>query len=86
GRRPAGLTAPNSTSAIARPPSSPGHQACRSAEVYTNGGELKYIELEMLGPLRVMKPSDELTQINRYTLGRRTVKEPAVEARKIAGW
>ncbi|MDO8944066.1 MAG: hypothetical protein Q7U75_12835, partial [Desulfobacterales bacterium] len=57
-----------------------------SAEVYTNGGDLKYIELEMLGPLRVMKPGDELTQINRYTLGRRTVKEPAAEARKIAGW
>ncbi len=57
-----------------------------NAEVYTNPGELKYIELEMLGPLCVLKPGDELRQTNRYTLGRRTEKSPLAEAQKMLGW
>ncbi|MBS1806936.1 MAG: hypothetical protein JST84_01945 [Acidobacteria bacterium] len=39
-----------------------------SAEVYTNFDPLKYVELEMLGPLKEMKIGDKQEQINRYTL------------------
>ncbi|MCX8155732.1 MAG: DUF4380 domain-containing protein [Verrucomicrobiae bacterium] len=39
-----------------------------SAEVYTNGGELDYVELEMLGPLHTLAPGQSLSQTNTYTL------------------
>lgn len=57
-----------------------------SAEIYTNGGDLKYIELEMLGPLHQMKPGDKLEQKNVYTLYPRTQADPQQEARNILGW
>jgi hypothetical protein len=41
-----------------------------SAEVYTNKDPLPYVELEMLGPLKTLKPGDSLAQTNIYTLGR----------------
>lgn len=54
-----------------------------SAEVYTNVDPLKYIELEMLGPLQEMKVGDKIYRANTYTLMRRSKKTPEAEARKI---
>ena len=56
-----------------------------SAEVYTNVDPLKYIELEMLGPLQVMSMGDKIERTNVYTLMRRSKKAPEAEARKIFG-
>lgn len=42
-----------------------------SAEVYTNSDPLKYVELEMLGPLKTMKVGDRLEHTNTYTLSRK---------------
>ena len=39
-----------------------------SAEVYTNANPKKYVELEMLGPLSVMKPGDRISRTNDYIL------------------
>lgn len=41
-----------------------------SAEIYTNPDPLQYVELEMLGPLKVLKPGDRLSQTNSYFLER----------------
>ena len=56
-----------------------------SAEVYTNPDPLKYVELEMLGPLKMLQVGQQLSQTNTYTLIRRTQKSPETEARKILG-
>ena len=53
-----------------------------SAEVYTNLDPLKYVELEMLGPLSQMKIGDRLERMNTYTLSRRQEKDVAKEVRK----
>jgi hypothetical protein len=42
-----------------------------SAEVYTNPDPLQYVELEMLGPVKLMKVGDRLSQTNVYTLSKR---------------
>lgn len=42
-----------------------------SAEVYTNPDPLKYVELEMLGPLKTMKIGDRIEHTNTYTLSRK---------------
>ena len=54
-----------------------------SAEVYTNPDPAKYIELEMLGPLKEMKIGDRIEHVNTYTLLRRRNKDATKEARKI---
>jgi hypothetical protein len=54
-----------------------------SAEVYTNPDPLKYVELEMLGPLSQMKTGDRIQRTNTYTLLRRREKNAAEEVRKI---
>ena len=54
-----------------------------SAEVYTNLDPLKYVELEMLGPVKELKVGDWVSRTNMYTLLRRTEKTPETEARKI---
>ncbi len=54
-----------------------------SVEVYTNLDPLKYIELEMLGPLKEIKAGEWITQTNVYTLMRRSQKTPEAEARNI---
>lgn len=55
-----------------------------SAEVYTNPDPAKYVELEMLGPLRTLKVGDRLTGTNVYTLARR--QNGLVEdARRVLG-
>jgi hypothetical protein len=41
-----------------------------SAEVYTNADPLPYVELELLGPLRMMKVGDQIEQTMSYTLSR----------------
>jgi hypothetical protein len=57
-----------------------------SAEVYTNGGEdWKYVELEMLGPVAMMKPGDTLSQTNTYTLFRRELPDPMADAKRVLG-
>jgi hypothetical protein len=50
-----------------------------SAEVYTNGGELQYVELEMLGPLATLAPGQTISQTNTYTLRPRR-GQPALQA------
>jgi hypothetical protein len=42
-----------------------------SAEVYTNLDPLKYVELEMLGPLKTIKVGDRIEHANTYTLSRK---------------
>ncbi|MDQ3011804.1 MAG: hypothetical protein M3X11_13985 [Acidobacteriota bacterium] len=54
-----------------------------SAEVYTNLDPLKYVELEMLGPLSQMKAGDRIERTNIYTLLRRREKSAEVEARRM---
>jgi hypothetical protein len=54
-----------------------------SVEVYTNPDPKKYVELETLGPLSVMKPGDKITRVNTYTLFPRTTENPSEEARRI---
>jgi hypothetical protein len=56
-----------------------------SAEVYTNLDPLKYVELEMLGPLSQMNVGDHIQRMNTYTLSRRREKSVADEARKVIG-
>ena len=52
-----------------------------STEIYTNPDPLQYIELETLGPQRVMKPGDKIQHRNTYTLKRRSLPTPEAEAR-----
>ncbi len=56
-----------------------------SAEVYTNADPKKYVELETLGPLAVMRPGDQIARVNTYTLLRRTTPDPDADARKVLG-
>jgi len=53
-----------------------------SAEIYTNPDAAPYVELELLGPVSLMKVGDTLTRSNTYTLRRRTEATPEAEARK----
>lgn len=50
-----------------------------SAEVYTNPDPKKYVELEMLGPLSLMKPGDRISQSQNYSLRKRTKKSAEEE-------
>lgn len=54
-----------------------------STEIYTSADPLPYVELETLGPLKVMKPRDTIERSNIYTLSRRTKPSPEAEAREI---
>lgn len=54
-----------------------------SAEVYTNPDPQPYVELEMLGPLQSLQPSDRIERTSIYTLIRRTEATPEAEARRI---
>jgi hypothetical protein len=56
-----------------------------SAEIYTSPDPLRYIELEMLGPLIALKSGDRIERQNTYTLFRRTEPDPETEARKLLG-
>lgn len=48
----------------------PADEGCH-VELYTNGGEVDYVELETLGRLSRMAKGDGLRATNRYVLGRR---------------
>lgn len=56
-----------------------------SAEILTSPDPLKYVELEMLGPLRTLKAGERIEQTSTYTLIRRSESKPDAEARKIFG-
>jgi len=63
-------------------------QGCH-VEVYTNpddsdlGPGLTYVEMETLGPLRLLRQGESVKQTNIYTLRQRTETDPTAEARKI---
>jgi hypothetical protein len=50
-----------------------------SAEVYTNPDPKRYVELEMLGPLSLMKPGDRISHFSTYSLNKRQHKNPESE-------
>jgi hypothetical protein len=54
-----------------------------SAEVYTNPDPKKYVELETLGPLSLMKRGDKISRVNTYTLFPRTSSNPERDARRV---
>jgi len=54
-----------------------------SAEVYTNPDPKTYVELELLGPLSLLKPGDEISRTSVYQLLRRTAADPQAEARRV---
>jgi hypothetical protein len=56
-----------------------------SAEVYTNPDPLRYIELEMLGPLQLLKAGDRISRTSTYTLLRRSAADPETDARRALG-
>jgi hypothetical protein len=55
-----------------------------SAEVYTNPDPKKYIEIEMLGPLSLMKPGDKISRSSIYALRKRMEKNPDAELPSIS--
>jgi len=56
-----------------------------SAEVYTNPDPLQYVELEMLGPLHLLRAGESIEQVNKYTLHHRQAVDPDDDARRILG-
>jgi hypothetical protein len=56
-----------------------------SAEVYTSPDPLKYVELETLGPLYIMRPGSRTDRVNTYTLLRREDLNPEYDARRVLG-
>src|ERR1019366_2309158 len=54
---------------------------CR-AEVYTNPGEQKYVELETLGPLVNLEAGQIIEHTTTYTVQQRTTADARVEAQK----
>jgi hypothetical protein len=54
-----------------------------SAEVYTNPDPKKYIELEMLSPLSLLKRGEKISRTSTYTLMRRTRDDPARDAARL---
>lgn len=54
-----------------------------NAEVYTNADPLRYVELEMLGPLARLADGGKIEHSSTYALERRTGIEAALEIRRI---
>jgi hypothetical protein len=54
-----------------------------SAEVYTNPDPKTYVELEMLGPLSLMKPGDKTSRESTYTLFPRASDDAEQDARRV---
>jgi hypothetical protein len=54
-----------------------------SAEVYTNPDPKKYVELETLGPLSLLKPGDRISHGQHYTLRRRSEPGALRELEKL---
>jgi hypothetical protein len=53
-----------------------------SAEIYTNPDPLRYVELEVLGPLHKLIPGTTIHRTSKYTLLRRTELDPELDVRK----
>lgn len=53
-----------------------------SAEIYTSPDPLRYVELEMLGPLHKMVPGSSIHRTSTYTLIKRTELDPELDVRK----
>jgi hypothetical protein len=53
------------------------------AKIYTNGGDLKYVELELLEPLHDLKPGENTSMSTTYTLIKRSETDPVREAQKV---
>ncbi|MCL4178402.1 MAG: hypothetical protein KJ072_11760 [Verrucomicrobia bacterium] len=53
-----------------------------SAEIYTNPDPLRYVELEVLGPIHKMIPGTTIHRTSSYTLMRRTELDPELDVRK----
>jgi hypothetical protein len=53
-----------------------------SAEIYTNPDPLRYVELEVLGPVKKMVVGSTIHRTSTYTLMRRTELDPELEIRK----
>ena len=51
-----------------------------TAEIYTNPNPLKYVELELLGPLYTLSPGKFISQTSTYTLYRRKHENADTEA------
>jgi hypothetical protein len=51
-----------------------------SVEIFTSKDPLAYVELETFGPLQSLRPGERLQRTNRYTLLRRTRKDPFDQA------
>lgn len=56
-----------------------------SAEVYTNPNPEAYVELELLGPLQILKAGEQIERTSSFTLVHRTEATAEAEARKILG-
>ncbi|MSU32361.1 MAG: DUF4380 domain-containing protein [Pedosphaera sp.] len=63
----------------AEPWAAPPDEGCR-VELYTNGGDADYVELETLGPSALLKSGETLGATNTYSLGLRTSADAQVEA------
>lgn len=53
-----------------------------SAEIYTNPDPLRYVELEVLGPIHKMTAGSKIYRTSTYTLKRRTEVDLELEIRK----
>jgi hypothetical protein len=54
-----------------------------SAEIYTNPDPLRYVELEVLGPIKKMIVGTSIKRTSAYTLMRRTELDPELDVRKV---
>ncbi len=55
-----------------------------SAEIYTNADPNKYIELELLGPLKTLRVGESMSRKQIYRLHRRTSAAVETELRRLA--
>jgi hypothetical protein len=60
----------------------PADEGCH-VELYTNGGEAAYVELETLGRLSRMSVGDVISAKNTYSLGYRTSPSGALAEAKL---
>lgn len=56
-----------------------------SAEIYTSGNPLRYVELEMLGPLQTLSVGEHIERTSLYWLARRTHPDPETDALRYLG-
>jgi hypothetical protein len=54
-----------------------------TVEIYTNPNPADYVELETLGPLKLLKTGESMSNVNRYTLKRRRRADPDADAQPI---